>query len=340
LQLLQGVLTGAGNLTTNGPFGWAAGSMTGPGNITVGPSGKLALVTYNSHTLSRNIVNNGQLHFLNGSLHVGGTSITNNASGTFALMPGGLVDVQGGTNIIHNAGLLKKMSTSTITFDSAQGGITLDNTGMVDIRNGTLNLSGPVTQISGNTLTAGAWQVYPTGTLGMGAAAIHTIAADTTVNLVGGNAAFSALSALSTNNGTLNLTLGGILHLTPAGGTFTNNGTLNVGADRGLSITGSFVQTAVAHLNLGFFSDTRFSHIQVTGPATLGGAHRDQLPERLHARGRDHVQLLYRLLTPGPVQHRSHPEHPGSYAVSGLHALRRSACGVVTTSIPPPSPSA
>ncbi len=268
-QLLTGTLTGPGNLTTNGPLSWGAGTMTGPGSIIIGQAGKLAIVTAADHTLARNIVNHGQLHDLNGSLHVNGTTIT--SDGTFAILPYGTIGVLGGVNTINNSGVIRKMSSAASSFDSAAGGITLNNTGLVDVRNGTLNLNGPITQISGTTLTAGSWQVYPTGTLGMGSASIRTIAAGVAVTLVGGNASLTALSSLTTNNGTLDLQLGGIYQLTPVGGTFTNNGTITLSPDRWLQVNGNFVQSAPGTLAISLLDSTRYSRVNATGSETLGG---------------------------------------------------------------------
>jgi hypothetical protein len=168
LQLLGGTLDGSGNLTTNGPLIWGGGTMTGSGNITIMPSGKLALTTGAAHTLSRDIVNNGNLHFLNGVLTMAGALITNAATGTFAALPTATIASSGGINVIDNDGLFKKMGPGTLTFDSALGGVRMNNTGTVDVRNGVLNLNGPVSQLVTDALNGGTWQLYPTATLSLG----------------------------------------------------------------------------------------------------------------------------------------------------------------------------
>jgi hypothetical protein len=153
-------------------------------------------------------------------------------------MSQGTIGVSGGVNTINNAGTLRKIGPTTTSLDSALGGITLNSTGMVDVRNGTLNVNGSVPQISGTTLAAGSWQVYPNAALGLGASSIRTIGSGVTVSLWGSTAGFAALSSLTTNNGTLNLKLGGVTHVTPVSGTFTNNGTISIDADRWLSVNG------------------------------------------------------------------------------------------------------
>ena len=273
LKLVSGTLDGPGTITTTGPFFWLAGTMSGSGTTAVAGNGKLAISTFGSHTLSRSIVNDGVLHYLNGTLTLLGATITNNAGRIFAMLPSATLSVSGGTNVINNAGILRKMGPDTITLDSTLGGVRLNNTGAVDIRNGVLNLNGPVTQVSGNTLTAGTWQVFPAGTLGLGSTVIRTLGAAATVSMVGGNASFTAISGLNTNNGTILLTLGGAFTITPASGTLTNNGTIDLARSRALNVAGNFVQGAGGILNLDIqgFGTSLFSRVAVSGSATLAG---------------------------------------------------------------------
>jgi hypothetical protein len=163
------------------------------------------------------------------------------------------------------------MGASTFTLDAALGGVRMNNTGFVDVRNGTLNLNGPISQMSATTLSAGTWQVYPTGTLGFGTSIVRTVGANATINLVGGGASFAALSTLTTNNGTLNFSLGGIFDTTPFAGTFTNNGVIDLTHDRWFRVNGNFVQGASGVINLDLFSTARYSRVIVTGAATLAG---------------------------------------------------------------------
>jgi hypothetical protein len=271
LQMLQGTLDGAGTLTVSGPFTWGSGTMTGTGAIHIsGGNGKLALTTGGAHVLARTINNDSNLHFLNGSLTMAGCTITNSASGTFAMLPDATIVAGGGTNIIANQGLLKKMGGGTITLDSSLGGIQMNNTGSLEIRNGTLNLGGPISQMAATTLNGGTWSSYPGTTLGFGINVVRTIGASTTINLLG-SSTFSALSTLTTNNGHLNLTLGGVFQTTPFAGTFTNNGVLDLGADRWFQVTGNFVQGSGGTLNMDAFSSSRASRVIASGAATLAG---------------------------------------------------------------------
>lgn len=271
-QLRTGTLTGAGNLTIAGPFAWAAGTMSGPGTTTVLQSGTLAINAGGSHTLSRTTTSSGQLQFSSGTLHMGGATLTNTAAGTFSIIAYATIDSVGGASAVINAGTLRKMAPTNTAFGVNPGDVSFSNTGFIDNRNGSLRFNGPIVQMSGTTLTAGTWQVYPAATLDLASATIQTIGAAATVNLVGGNAHFAALNTLTTNAGTLNLTNGGMLQVSPIGGTFTNSGAITMGPDRGIRVQGNFAQTAAAHITFSFAASNRYSRIVATGIDTLAGS--------------------------------------------------------------------
>lgn len=274
LKLVSGTLTGAGTLTTTGPFFWLAGTMTGSGSVVISGNGKLAISTSGSHVLSRNIVNDGVLHYLNGTLSVGGTTITNNAGRMFALLPAATITVTGGTNIVNNAGTMRKLGPDTITFDAANGGLRLNNTGLVDVRNGILSMTGAlVTQVSGTTLTGGSWQIYPVAELDITGVSIRTIGAGASLTMVGADAGFSALENLEVNNGTITLLLGGEHGVIPFGGTFVNNGVIDISRGATVLIDGGFTQGASGVIRMKAQGATAglFSRVQLLGPATLGG---------------------------------------------------------------------
>jgi autotransporter-associated beta strand protein len=271
LKLVNGTLDGPGTLTTIGPFYWLSGTMTGSGAIHISGNGKLAISNPADHTLSRNIINDGVLHYLDGTLALVGTTITNTAGHLFAILPDATLAVSGGINVINNAGILRKFSSSIITFDSALGGVTVNNTGMIDVRGGILNLNGPVPQVSGSSLNGGTWQVYPASVLSLGTVAIRTIAAGTTLNLYGGVDLLPNISAMNTNNGTMNFPFSAIFDVTPAGGTFTNNGVLDFGAVDWFRVHGNFVQSAGATLNIDLQANQAFGRIIASGTSTLGG---------------------------------------------------------------------
>jgi hypothetical protein len=274
LKLVSGTLAGPGILATSGPFYWLSGNMTGPGSILINSTGKLALSTGGSKTLARDITNNGALHWLNGFLAFAGAVITNNAGKVFAVLPDGNVNVTAGSNAIHNAGILRKQSASAIHFTEFNGGVALDNTGLVDVRNGSLVFSGVVVQAVGSTLAGGSWQVYPATTLGITTAQIDTIGANATVYKVGSSAAFSALAALVANNGTINLWRNTRLNVGSDSSTFTNTGTISL--DRGalLSVASDFVSvpSAVLNITIGGASPTLFGRVIAGGRATLNGS--------------------------------------------------------------------
>lgn len=274
LKLVSGTLTGSGTLTTTGPFFWLAGTMTGTGSVVTSGNGKLAISTTGSHVLSRSITNDGVLHYLNGALTVGGTTITNNAGRMLALLPGGTIAVSGGTNVVNNAGTLRKLGSDTLTWDSGNGGLRLNNTGLVDVRNGTLSVAASlVTQISGTTLTGGSWQVYPSGNMGITGVSIRTIGAGASLTLVSENASFASLENLERNDGLITLLQGGDFGAIPLSGTFVNNGTIDIARGATVQIDGGFTQGATGLIRMRAQGTTAGLHsrVQLLGPATLDG---------------------------------------------------------------------
>lgn len=272
LKLVSGTLTGPGVLATSGPFFWLAGTMTGPGSILVNASGKLALSTEGSKSLARNVTNNGALHWLNGTLSMGGATITNSTGRVFAVLPAGTLDVTAGTNVINNAGTLRKMTGASLVFSGLAGGVRLNNTGLVDVRNGSLDLRGPVTQVSASTLTGGSWQVYPGTTLAL-PSPVSILGAGATVTKVGTSAHFTGLDDLTTNNGTIHLWRNTALTVSTDATPFINNGTLRL--DRGalLAAPSDFIQNASGRLELDIQGQapTLFPRLSIGTGATLGG---------------------------------------------------------------------
>jgi len=161
-----------------------------------------------------------------------------------------------GGQILLNAGLWE--ITENVTLDATSGGrfsirrgaelwpnellihvssdvkfsATLDNRGQVTVRQGTLRLTGPIQQVSDNTLTAGWWEIGDihrpdvSAILDMANHVINTIGEDAHVTIMG-KGTFPQLR-LETNYGSLNVYDGASYQ---APGSLTNDG--------GISIIGS-----------------------------------------------------------------------------------------------------
>src|SRR5207248_11632048 len=105
-------------------------------------------------------------------------------------------------------------------------GVTFDNPGTVEVDSGTLSLTGAVTQVSGNTLTGGVWNVLNSSTLNLSGANITNNQGALTLG--GAPLSFAAINGLGQNNGSFTLVNGA--HFTTTGA-LRNPGTLTLGAN-------------------------------------------------------------------------------------------------------------
>jgi hypothetical protein len=212
--------------------------------------------------LKGTLTNNGTIiEAGSNSLVLENTATLSNVA-TFDLTADGGVSQSGGGSFA-NAGTLEKtggtgtssIATTTLsntgTVDVASGSLdigttTFSNTGTVEVAGGTLDISAAVTQVSGNTLTGGAWTV----TGGPGAHAklditsagrLTTLGAGSTVTLNGPNAVFTNLQGLRTINTGASFSLLGGEAFTTAGA-LTNKGTLLLAPGSVLTVNGSYTQ--------------------------------------------------------------------------------------------------
>ena len=161
-----------------------------------------------------------------------------------------LIDVQG-TNyfkydsgaspIVNNAGTFRKSVSSGIIYHE----LTINNTGTIDVQKGTLNLSGPVTQISSNTLNGGSWIVRASSTLNLPTGTNITVNQGN-ITLEGLGSSFTSINNLADNQGDFSIL---------AGRNFTtvsnlaNSGDLTVGTGSNFSVTGDLSGTGNSIIN-------------------------------------------------------------------------------------------
>ncbi|MCC6661442.1 MAG: hypothetical protein IT437_11210 [Phycisphaerales bacterium] len=273
MNLVGARIEGPGVLSLSGPMLWQSGLMAGTGSVTINPSGKLALTTTGSKSLGRDVLNNGALHWIDGLLTFTGATITNSPGKIMAILPGGNVNVTIGSGTIQNAGILRKMTESGIVFTEFNGGVTLSNTGLVDVRAGQLTFGGAVLQAAGPTLSGGSWQVGSGADLVLAGSLTTTFGPAVAVTLYG-NGHFSGLDGVGLNLGTITVGRGGRAAVGGVGGTFTNLGTIHLERNAVLTATQAFVNGATGTINIDVAGGAGglWGRLEVTALATLGGS--------------------------------------------------------------------
>jgi autotransporter-associated beta strand protein len=233
-----GNLTGTAMITFTSPLSWTGGSMTGSGATRL----QLGMNVSGAGTLllgQRTLLNVANAVFTANSLHGKDGAVFNNQSGA-------LVDLQATNNFINdgvgaapsitNAGTFRK-STSTSTIDI---GFAMNNTGMVDVQKGTMNLSGGGTSAGSFNVASGATLGFTGGTHYLGGATFTNAG---TINIAVATATFNSFASIpgtvnfssGTLNGTATMSFTG--PVTWTGGTMSGSGaTLTQG---GITLSGS-----------------------------------------------------------------------------------------------------
>lgn len=266
------------SLTLGGSVTWTGGTWTvGSPGVTIASTGVL-------------LASGSGSKFLAGVLSVAGIF---NVSGTAPQLA-----ASGSTVINVVSGGVLVVLTSTVFSGPGSGGIVVDNgaieiaasagdvvtiatplstpnpTSRVSVFAGTLNITGPLAQLGGGTLSAGDFFIND-GTLDF-PIAITTLAGTASVSLGSPISNVPDLSTLGTLDTTtsspiLSLSNGAQLTLTPLGGTLVNEGRILLDAGSVLAIAGAYTQTAGAQLETRILSTSSFGRIGATGQVTLAG---------------------------------------------------------------------
>ena len=268
------ISAGAGGFTFNFPqglFSWQGGTLYASSTNTLTNSGYIALSGASTKIIAGTLNNNGTIT-QSGAGNLGmwaGCIFNNNSGGVYEIQSdSGIVSGGGGGAwpTINNAGTLKKTGgtgTSTIIYSYS-------STGTTQATSGTLTFSETIGQISSNKLTAGKW--YAEGgalSFTKSGNSITTNAAE--IKLSGSTAAFSNISGLSSNTGTLTVTSGCNFTTSAA---LSNTGTIAVGSSSTLTVTGNYTQSAAATLSTDITdaqSTGKYGKLTATGAATLDG---------------------------------------------------------------------
>ena len=183
------------------------------------------------------VLNEGLIDFAGSdaeSIQIGArTTVTN--------QPGGTIDFSGGMDIVAG-GIGDLFNQGTISVTSSTGtvglNINLDNSGSVNVADGTLELNAAVAQTTGTVLTGGVWEVGNGSTLSFTAdPSLGTNQATVTLR---GTGNFTNFTSPNLNTGTLTLADSASL----ATGPFTNSGTLEIQLTSSFVAVDSYTQSA------------------------------------------------------------------------------------------------
>jgi len=237
VNLINGTLTGAGALTISNKLNWSGGTLSGTGKKTV--TGILNLSGNQSLNGTTLETTGTTIWTGNGTLSTSNAAIWNNTStGTIDLQSDADFSYNTGTKTtFNNAGTFTK-SNGTTTDESYISGF-FNNTGTVQVKAGTLNLSGGGTNTgnfsidAGGTLRITADYNFNTGNSVTGAGNFNIEDRTTTVNVDSTWSAPVNLINYGTLTGTGALTISNQLNWT--GGTLSGTGKKTVSGKLNLS---------------------------------------------------------------------------------------------------------
>ncbi|OBQ33347.1 MAG: hypothetical protein AN487_20595, partial [Anabaena sp. CRKS33] len=154
VNLISGTLTGAGALTISNQLNWSGGTLSGTGKKTISGTLNLSGLLYLGGTTLE--TSGATIWTGNGTLYTGDGAIWNNTSA-------GTIDLQNDADFVqnsnnkptfNNAGTFTK-SNGTTTNESYIDAI-FNNTGTVQVKKGTLNLSGGGSNSGAFSIDSGA----------------------------------------------------------------------------------------------------------------------------------------------------------------------------------------
>jgi len=156
LALGGGTLKNSGSLTPTEGFDWTGGTLGGTGSTTIGNAVVASLTGATAKGLDgRSLTNAAPVAWSGGNLLLSNNAVWTNQTGS-------TLDCQGDLSIlldagigasVSNSGTLKKSGGGTLTLGS---GVSLSNSGLVDVQSGTLKVAGGGTNsgtIQGGTAT-------------------------------------------------------------------------------------------------------------------------------------------------------------------------------------------
>lgn len=247
---LGGTLSGAGDITVTGSLTWNSGSMNGAGKTMLPAGSTLTIGTGATHTLGRQLVNNGDAVWSGGAIAMSNGILVNN--GTFTANASTTLQCYGagGTNAINNAGIFSKQGIGDVIIFAAPSAMPLNNTGLLTVAGGNLSLGGGSTN-TGIMVQSGA-------TL--------TLTAGFTYNAGGG---LQGAGTLNFNGGTHTFATG---QFSPTGPVNFNGGTVTINNAFSPSVLGPIAGTVILNTSLSLANITLSGTISGSGDITVSGS--------------------------------------------------------------------
>lgn len=153
IQLKNGALLGVADATATDLLTWTGGRMGGAGRTIIGEAASAAIGGFGPIDLERELVNQGQamwgpmhIRFDGGVLRNEGVFIANQKEG----IPG-LMEAQVGGGVFLNEGVLTKLGSGEMHLARDGGDMRFQNTGLLDVREGTVRLEGEALTTNGGT---------------------------------------------------------------------------------------------------------------------------------------------------------------------------------------------
>jgi hypothetical protein len=262
-ELIDGALTGGGTLLLSGTDNhWSGSALAGDIVLAVAPEGDLALTGGPRNFGDATLLNEGTVVWTNGVININGDSTIDNR---------GLFDVQGDLTLgkneaissdacaFLNSGELRKSAGSGVfqlggryyySYKYYKGYVNLGNTGLIDVRSGTLQ-------------RFGSEEIAQSGTMRIAAGATFRNRTGTGSTLLGQDFTSSGIISGS-----------GVLDV-GEGNTLANAGVVAPGDSAGmLTVTGNYSQATSGTLSIeigGTTPGTQHDRLVVSGTAALGG---------------------------------------------------------------------
>jgi hypothetical protein len=201
LTLSDGTLTGGGDVTITGTLNWTGGTMSGSGRTIIASIGKLNL-RVSSGFLSRVLQNDGAAMWTGGPLFMSGGTINNNGSFTAngdpsfqgnGLGPNGIA----ANSFNNNSGAtFTKLGANTAYFTKYYAtGVSFNNSGSVNISEGTLQLDSGGANNGAISLAAGTTLTLATGGIDFPIASVFKSEVGSTLRLSAGSLTGAITSA-------------------------------------------------------------------------------------------------------------------------------------------------